>query len=141
VIQAQVAELQDALAALESRVKAAEAEKSKLKKENKDLRKADADKEKEMAELKSSLKALDDNQTILVSKDMKSPAGALTGKARKRRSKMEKPEEEALTAVINEKTAKSASAFSFSGGLLALWIAICLASFFLGSWLPQRISI
>lgn len=51
VIQAQVAELQDALAALESRVKAAEAEKSKLKKENKDLRKADADKEKEMAEL------------------------------------------------------------------------------------------
>jgi DNA-directed RNA polymerase beta subunit len=90
---------------------------------------------------KSSLKALDDNQTILVSKDMKPPAGVLTGKARKRRSKMEKPEEEALTAVINEKTAKSASAVSFSGGLLALWIAICLASFFLGSWLPQRISI
>ncbi len=90
---------------------------------------------------KSSLKALDDNQTILVSKDMKSPAGALTGKARKRRSKLDKPEEEALTAVFNEKTAKSASAFSFSGGLLALWIAICLASFFLGSWLPQRISI
>jgi uncharacterized membrane protein len=65
----------------------------------------------------------------------------LSGKAQKRRNKHDKSEEETVgsTAVINEKTAKPA--FGFNGGLLTLWIAICLASFFLGSWLPQRIGI
>jgi hypothetical protein len=51
VDQAQVAGLQDTVAALENKVKAAEAEKSKLKKENKELCEADADKEKEITEL------------------------------------------------------------------------------------------
>ncbi len=55
VDQAQVAGLQDAVAALENNVKAAEAEKSKLKKENKELCKADADKEKEITELVKDL--------------------------------------------------------------------------------------